>query len=184
MTDETQKFALQADQLKSDMSDLSRLADSLGQRLVNAFAGAVIHGRKFSDVLRGIGLSLAQTSLTAALRPLGNLLGGLFGNITGSAKGNIFTAAGITPFAKGGIVNAPTLFPFRNGTGLMGEAGPEAILPLARGADGRLGVRQQGVGSTVVNVTISTPDIDGFQRSQSQIAASLARAVARGQRNG
>ena len=65
----------------------------------------------------------------------------------------------------------------------MGEAGPEAILPLARGADGRLGVR--GGGGRTVNVTmnITTPDAAGFQRSQTQIAAEMSRAIQRGGRN-
>ena len=72
----------------------------------------------------------------------------------------------------------------RGGVGLMGEAGPEAIMPLARGADGRLGV-QTGGGGGAVNVTmnISTPDVAGFQRSQSQIAAEMNRAMKRGRRN-
>lgn len=76
-------------------------------------------------------------------------------------------------------------FAMRGGTGLMGEAGPEAILPLARGADGRLGVQAGGGGGRPVTIVmnIATPDVQGFQRSQSQIAAQAARAMARGQRN-
>ena len=70
----------------------------------------------------------------------------------------------------------------RGGTGLMGEAGPEAIVPLARGRDGKLGIRSNGGGVNVM-VNISTPDAQSFQRSQSQITAMMARAVARGQRN-
>lgn len=54
-------------------------------------------------------------------------------------------------------------------------------MPLARGADGKLGVR--GGGGVSVTVNISTPDAAGFQRSQSQVSAMIARAVARGQRN-
>jgi phage-related minor tail protein len=70
----------------------------------------------------------------------------------------------------------------RGGTGLMGEAGPEAILPLQRGADGRLGVAGGG-GAVNVTMNITTPDAQGFRRSQSQIAAEMGRALARGQRN-
>jgi len=64
----------------------------------------------------------------------------------------------------------------------MGEAGPEAILPLSRGPDGRLGVAaaRGGGGAPVVNVTITTPDVEGFRRSRGQVAAELARAVRRG----
>jgi phage-related minor tail protein len=71
----------------------------------------------------------------------------------------------------------------QGGTGLMGEAGPEAILPLRRGSDGRLGVAAGSGGRPVsVTVNIATPDLGGFRRSEAQVAASLARAVARGQR--
>ena len=66
----------------------------------------------------------------------------------------------------------------------MGEAGPEAIMPLARGADGRLGVQAGGGGRSVtVVMNITTPDVQGFQRSQGQIAAQAQRALSRGQRN-
>ena len=78
-----------------------------------------------------------------------------------NAKGNVYGSNGIVPFAYGGVVNSPTLFPFKNGTGLMGEAGPEAIMPLKRGSDGRLGVEAamdryspaSGVGNN--NVTVN-----------------------------
>lgn len=69
--------------------------------------------------------------------------------------------------------------------GLMGERGAEAIMPLARGADGRLGVRASGSGGAAMNITmnVTTPDIEGFRRSQAQVAAMLSRTVAHGQRN-
>ena len=178
MTSTLDTLNLETEQLRATMADLSRLADSFGSRLVSAFAGAVIHGRKLSEVLKGLALSLAQTALSQALRPLGNLLGGLIG----SARGNVFSGGRPTPFAAGGIVNSPVLFPLRRGAGLMGEAGPEAIIPLARGSDGKLGVRG-GAASVNITVNIATPDVQGFQRAQSQVAATLARAVARGHRN-
>ncbi len=66
----------------------------------------------------------------------------------------------------------------------MGEAGPEAIMPLTRGADGRLGVQTQGGGRAVnIVMNVTTPDVQGFARSQSQIAAQMSRALSRGDRN-
>ncbi len=171
MDAQIESLNLQTEQLRDGLSDLGKLADGFGHSMVTAFAGAIIHGRKLSDVLRGLAQTLIQSALTAGLRPLGNLVGGLFSNLLGNA----------TPFAAGGIVNSPTLFPLQGGAGLMGEAGPEAVMPLARGSDGRLGIR--GGASVNVTMNISTPDVQGFQRSQSQVAAMMARAVARGQRN-
>lgn len=158
--------------LKAEMADLSRLADSFGSKLVTSLAGAVIHGRKLSDVFRGLALSMANQALSSALKPLGNLVGNLF-------------SSALSPkmFAHGGVVNSPVLFPLRGGTGLMGEAGPEAIMPLSRGSDGRLGVRMGGGGSGSVTINISTPDATSFRQSQSQVAAMIARAVERGGRN-
>ena len=169
--------------LRSEMEGLSRLADSFGSKLVTSLATAVVHGRKLSDTLRAMMLSMANQALSMALRPLGNLVGNLFGNLFGSANGNILSGGRIQPFADGGIVNSPVLFPLRGGAGLMGEAGPEAIMPLARGADGRLGVRSGGSGATQVTVNIATPDVESFRQSQGQVAALISRAVSRGQRN-
>ncbi len=162
-------LTLQTAALRSEMQGLTRMADGFGQTMVRSFAGAIIHGRKLSDVLKSLALSLAGQALSSALGPLGSLVGGLVGKVQ--------------PFASGGIVNSPTLFPMRGGTGLMGEAGAEAIMPLARGGDGKLGVRMNGAGSTHVTVNISTPDAASFRQSQSQVASVVARAVARGQRN-
>jgi phage-related minor tail protein len=160
--------------LKAEMTDLTRLADSFGAKLVNSMAGAVIHGRSLSDVFRGLALSMANQALSLALKPLGGIVGGGLVNAL-SPK--------VTGFANGGVVNSPVLFPLRGGTGLMGEAGPEAIMPLSRGSDGRLGVRMGGGGSGSVTVNISTPDAQSFRQSQSQVAAMIARAVERGGRN-
>jgi len=118
-----------------------------------------------------------NAAYNAALKPVTDHFGGLLAGAVGSLMG------GVTPFARGGVVSGAMAFPMRGGMGLMGEAGPEAIMPLARGPDGRLGVR--GAGGQAVNITmnITTPDVEGFKRSQSQIAAQMARALARGQRH-
>ena len=113
-------------------------------------------------------------------------IGGMLSGAMPFAHGGAFVQGRVMPFAKGGVVSQPTHFPMRGATGLMGEAGPEAIMPLRRGADGRLGVAAAAGGARPVNVTVnvSTPDVAGFQRSHAQIAAQLGRVMARGERNG
>ena len=93
------------------------------------------------------------------------------------------TAGSVEPHAKGGIIGTPTYFPMgRGGVGLAGEAGPEAIMPLARGPDGRLGVAASGSAAPNVTVNIATADADSFRRSDVYLTGLIARAVARGQR--
>ena len=180
-------IGLDAARLRSDLSELSKLGQGFGATMTRAFTGAITGSRKLSDVLRSLALSLSRQALSSALRPLGNVLGnavgGLFGAISANRNGNMIQRGQITPFASGGVVNSPVLFPLRGGTGLAGEAGPEAILPLKRGSDGKLGVNGGHSASVTVTMNISTPDAAGFQRSQTQIAASIARAIERGQRN-
>jgi phage-related minor tail protein len=81
----------------------------------------------------------------------------------GSAKGNIFDQFGMVKFAKGGIVTGPTVFPFARGTGLMGEAGPEAIMPLSRGRGGVLGVRTDGGGGGAGTTNVIVHNYSGQQ---------------------
>jgi len=96
-----------------------------------------------------------------------------------NAKGNVFAQNGIQAFARGGIVNGPTLFPFAKGIGLMGEAGPEAIMPLRRGRDGNLGVMSSGGGTTnvVVNVDASGSSVEGNQSQAKALGNAISAAV-------
>jgi lambda family phage tail tape measure protein len=186
MTDQTQQnldaLSQRAAELRNEMQSLSNLADRFGEKLVTSFASAAIHGKSLGDVMRSLVLSLSQTALTSALKPLGNLVGNLFSGLFANANGNAFSNGRVLPFADGGVVNSPVLFPMQGGTGLMGEAGPEAIMPLSRGRDGKLGVRGGG-SATQITINISTPDVQSFAQSQSQIAALMNQAIARGARN-
>ena len=157
--------------------------------LSTSFRSAITQGKSLSDTLRDLALRISDIALKAALKPVENAIGGIFGNLAqgifGSARGNVLANGRIQPFARGGVVNSPMLFPLRNGAGLAGEAGPEAILPLRRGPDGRLGVAAGEGGGRPISVTfnVTATDANSFRRSETQITAMLARAASRGQRN-
>jgi phage-related minor tail protein len=168
------------------------MSRSIGGGLRRAFDGLVFDGMRLSDALRTVAASMVDAAYNTAMRPVQNALGGAIANGMNTLMSGLlpFQAGGaisqgrVMPFARGGIVRGPTAFPMRGGTGLMGEAGPEAIMPLRRGPDGRLGIEASGGGGPVrVTMNITTPDVDGFRRSRSQVAAELGRALARGQRN-
>ena len=163
------------------------LGTALSSSLDRAFGSALKDGAKLSDVLRTLALDISRSVASKAIGsltgPIGGALGSTIGGFLPFAKGAAFDAGKVRAFAKGGIVTAPTAFPMQGATGLMGEAGPEAILPLQRTPDGRLGVASGGQGAPAITVTIVTPDADSFHRSRTQVAATLARAVDRGRRN-
>ncbi len=99
-----------------------------------------------------------------------------------AANGMAFAKNKIVPYAKGGIVKKPTFFQYANGGsgnfGLMGEAGPEAIMPLRRGRNGKLGVESSGgVGNVVVNVDASGSSVQGSQPNAKALGNAIGAAV-------
>ena len=171
--------------------DVATLEKGLSRGLRKAFDGVAFDGMKLSDALSTVARSMVNTTYNAAMKPVTDHVGGLIRQGVGSlmqgilpfADGAPFSQGRVMPFAQGGIVSTATGFGMRGGMGLMGEAGPEAIMPLARGPDGKLGVKGGASGGTTVVMNITTPDVQGFQRSQSQIAAQLSRALNTGNRN-
>lgn len=176
------------DPLRDALRDLEGLADGFGRAMTTAFKRSVVDGKRLEDVLKSLALSMSGKALDAALAPIAMGLGGfvesLFGGLSGArgfSRGGVMGPM-VTPFAQGGVVATPSYFPMRGGLGLMGEAGPEAILPLARGPDGKLGVRAGGGGGTSVVFNVTTRDAESFRRAEAELTAMLARAVARGHR--
>jgi len=171
--------------------DVATLEKGLSRGLRRAFDGVAFDGMKLSDALSTVARSMVNTTYNAAMKPVSDHVGGLISQGVGSlvqgilpfADGAPFSQGRVMPYAQGGIVSTATGFGMRGGMGLMGEAGPEAIMPLARGPDGKLGVKGGASGGTTVVMNITTPDVQGFQRSQSQIAAQLSRALNTGNRN-
>jgi tape measure domain-containing protein len=152
-------------ELERQLEEQSRLiaankafAEELSSTLVNGFYDAAKAGESFKDTLRGIGADLIEIIAKAAfLDPLqkslsssisGSLGGFDFGSITAGLSGGF-------AFAKGGVLNSPAQFTSGGMKGIAGEAGPEAILPLRRGANGSLGVVAQGGGGGGSNIYIT-----------------------------
>lgn len=145
----------------------------------DALANFVTTGKlSFSDFANSVISDLARIAIRASITgPLSSMLGGFFGapTATASANGNVFT--GISDYS-GQIVTRPTLFTYSSHLkafakgGVMGEAGPEAVMPLRRMSNGRLGVESAGNG---VNVPINIEVVNETGQS--------TKAEARQQRN-
>lgn len=171
------------------LDELRLKADAFGGALSGALKAATVDGRSLDDVLRTLGTRMVGIALDAGMKPLDQLMSNSIAGLT-SSLGNLlpFAKGGVpgrvNAFADGGVVGGPSLFPMPGGdVGLMGEAGAEAILPLQRGADGRLGVASGNAAPAVqVTFNVTTPDAASFAKSEAQVSAMLARAVGRGRR--
>lgn len=151
------------------------LAEELGLTFTSAFEDAIAGGKGFSDVLKGLESDILRLlTRIAVTEPLGKALTGgasgggfdwggivksvvgFFGGATKNANGNVYSSPSLSSYS-GGVYSTPQFFAFANGAGVFGEAGPEAIMPLKRGKDGKLGVASEGMGGAVtVNVINNT----------------------------
>jgi hypothetical protein len=176
----TDEFIASAEALKGQFNDLPLVVDKidetvqqaaestrnsidlvrdLGMTFESSFEQAIFAGNSLRDVLQGLLEDIARIIMRQTIiKPLvGGLLGGL-----GFASGGVVQSGRLLPFASGGIVASPTIFPMANGAGLMGEAGPEAIMPLKRTSSGDLGVKAEGAGVTNITMNINAVDANSF----------------------
>ena len=180
------------------------LETNIGERLItgidsmgDAFADLVVDGKSsFAEltvsILKDIQKMVIKALFFKAIMGAKNFLG--FGdggvvdgagneiqNVTAvAAKGQVLAKNKIVPYAYGGVVSRPTLFPMANGAGLMGEAGPEAILPLRRNKQGKLGVETNGATSNnVVNVSVnaSGTSAQGNSLKANQLGKMIGSAI-------
>ena len=197
---ETKSFKESFKELYDSVTDLntnlSQYAVGAIDRLADSFVDLMVTGKAtFGELARSILQDIQRMILKAILfqtifSPLKNFLGladggvvseGATGEVTMAsfnAKGNVFAKNKIVPYAYGGIVNKPTLFPMANGMGLMGEAGAEAIMPLRRHSNGKLGVEASGgMGNVVVNVDASGTAAQGDNSRSKEFGRLIGVAI-------
>jgi len=172
-------FRGELEDVSVELERIETLADGVARSLSTALRGAALDGKSLQGVLAGVARSFADIALKAALQPLSGLVSGALEGLFAATNPAL---GGVTPFAKGGVIATPSYFPLGQGLGLAGEAGPEAILPLQRGPDGRLGVAGAGGGTITVQFAVTSPDARSFVSAEAEVSAMLLRAVRRGQR--
>ena len=140
---------------------ISQIAQAwLSNSLNNLFSGSGGGGKSSAGGLLGTIGGLAGSFFGPAGSAIGGFLGNTIGGLFKNAKGNAFSYGHVLPFARGGVVQSPATFPMSgNRTGLMGERGAEAIMPLKRTANGQLGVQAQ----------VQQPNINIYNQSGANI---------------
>lgn len=177
--------------MQDQLYRLQEVASTVTNAMGRAFDEFVETGKfSFKDMVSSMLKDLARLTFQQALlsplqQGLSGALGGLFG--VQAANGAVLAGGNVVPFANGGVVNRPTVFPMARGAGLMGEAGPEAIMPLRRLSNGRLGVEAMGSrGGDAVNFTYaptynvkgSGPELDELKREMARDRQEFPRRVA------
>ncbi len=162
--------------LMTNTNNASTAFKNMGLVIVKALDEMVVKMLFTAPIAKGLGsilssfLGTSGGTSTASSDPLGLNIG--------SANGNVFQNGRLMAFASGGIFNSPTLFPMANGgTGLMGEAGPEAVMPLTRTSDGKLGVKNSGGAQSGGDVHVHFAiDARGAERSSADDIIARAKA--------
>ena len=147
----------QAAREKYRIEERGQLLETMTSNIKSAFM-SVVDGSKsvvdaFRSMLRSIILAVYEQKVA---QPAANAIGSLIDkgiSAIFSANGNVFNqGTHVKAYADGGVVSRATAFPMRGGVGVMGEAGPEAIMPLKRGKNGKLGVQMENSGGGAVTI--------------------------------
>ncbi len=172
------------DAMTGELKSFEDYTTAVFRSIQRAFADMA--GQMLTQKIFGTGSTGGTSGGGGWLSDIAGWIGGLFGSGTtaAAASGAVFAPAGMVRFAAGGVVNRPTVFPFANGVGLMGEAGPEAVMPLKRMPDGRLGVASSAPPAMNVTIHIAAPqgrvDRESLSQMQTALYSTLQRA---GRRN-
>jgi hypothetical protein len=197
---------LEQEKFNAILNAITPVVDNLFDSISNVVAGTMTAKEAFASFLNSVADMLADTAKKMIAQYIAIGIARMFAgfapgvanaaspeayavgtgaSIEVAAKGATFSN-GIAKFARGGIVDSPTLFKFAQGgamqTGLMGEAGPEAIMPLTRGPGGKLGVMASGGGgggdvNVVVNVDAKGSSVEGDAGQAKALGNAISAAV-------
>ncbi|MBA8359310.1 phage tail tape measure protein [Escherichia coli] len=173
-----QNFTEDADNAAGTAEQLFNTAfSSMGNGLATFCTTGKLNFKSFtSSVLSDMAKILAQATMMKAVKGIGSVLGFDFGDVKTNAEGGVYQSADLRRYS-GTVVNRPTFFAFAKGAGVMGEAGPEAILPLRRGADGKLGVVAATCGSGMVMFAPQYNIEINYDGQNGQIGPEVMQAV-------
>jgi len=141
-------------QREEDLRELDIVANQMGREFADVLEGMIWEAKSFEDAMKHMLMSISRMVFQQMVtKPITDMASSFLSSIltagmaagagagAASAQGNIFSNGRLVPFARGGVVSSPTVFPMANGgVGLLGEAGPEAIMPLKRDTKGNLGI--------------------------------------------
>lgn len=122
-----------------------------------------------------IGSLFSFGASSAAAASSGTAIQNAGANFTFNAKGNVYDSPSLSAYSNG-VFQTPQLFAFAKGAGVFAEAGPEAIMPLTRAADGSLGVRAMGVPQNVGGNNVYAPVTINSQGTQRPVGNQQALA--------
>lgn len=178
MTDAPVPVSLDASAVRREAAAVAGLARGMGSAFTEAFRAAIVEGQSFGGVLRDLALRVSELSLTAALKPVEGFLGNVL--TTGFTAVRPAATAATTSIVTGaGQIAAPSYLPRTSASPAAVPANASATPAGTQAAAASPAIR----GATHVTVNIATPDAESFRRSESQVSAALARAVARGHRS-
>jgi hypothetical protein len=163
-------------------AQMENIYQMLGNEMGTAFTSMIDGTKSVEDAFKSMAKNIIDQLIQIFIvEQMVNSISGGMGNLFGSANGNVFSGGSqVQAYANGGVVNGPTMFPMNgNKTGLMGEAGPEAIMPLKRGANGKLGVQAEGSGGDNVvihqNFNFQASGDDSVKKLIQQAAPQIAQ---------
>lgn len=184
-------------QVIEQQKEMERLANFMGSQMEDALMSMVDGTKSVSDAFKDMGRAIiAELYRVLVVQQIvgqfqaggGGILGSVYGAfnkgaaapVKASAYGNVLTNGRIVPFADGGVLNAPITFPMSDGSvGLAGEAGPEGILPLKRGSNGKLGVSAEGMGGVTVNnnISVTGSDSEAVRREITKMIPQISKVT-------